>query len=283
MIIKSQENKNSNNANFENYLDELYQNLFFLKNTFLITKFDKLVKNPSNEEVSTFILQFLPFLDFMMFFYDDINVNNKLKELGFKSNMLNRIISIEDIEKEIKRLLNIDGLVFIPYNFLFASIEHIRLKFKIEFVESFGLGIKYNKNETNTIFLDYSNRLRRKNSERKNKKVNESQFELLMNEELKILDEKSIELGYEKDSINKSILKMMKGNTKTFTDLLEFRVIGISKNNAYCELFPLIKLLFKEAKLLEESEYYSNNNDKNYDGNYRIYKYRKVDKLLNKK
>jgi len=284
MVQKLSKIEKINIENFEKFLIELHQNTFFFKKVFLETNFIKLKENPTNEETSTFILQFIPFFDYVMFFYDDKNIIAKLRELGFANNILKWIVSIDAIEKEIKRLMNIDGLLFIPYNFLFASIEHIRIKFKIELLESFGLSIQHNNIETNTIFLDFSNRYRRKNYKRKkNTTTNFSEFEMIMNEQIEVTEAKSEELGYEKHTIINSILKVINGNSKIFTDLIEFRTIGISKNNAYVELFSLMKLILKDVKLLEESEFFSNNNDKTYDGNYRFYQYRRVQKILLKK
>ena len=270
-------------SNFENYLEQLYRNSKLLKNNFIKTNIQSLIENPSNNDISTFLLQFKPYLDYLMFFDDD-DVISKLRELRFANNVLKWIIRIEDIEHEIQLLIETDGFIFSPELYLFASIEYIGLKLKIELLEGFGLVVNYNNTETNTLFLDLSNRIRRRYYNRKNNpEFINSEYETLMNEQLNISEKKSIELGYKKNVIVNNVLKMAKGNTKIFTDLLEFRLDGLSKNEAYCMLFPLLKLIMKDVTLLDEDEFHNNGKNKSYDDNYRFYKYRKVQKLLLKK
>jgi hypothetical protein len=274
----------SNEVKFEKYLFELHEKTNVLKQSFLASEFDSLIKNPSTNDVSIFILQFLPFLDFIMFFGNEKEVKNKLSKLGFTNNVIKWFVSISEIENEINRLRKIDGLLFIPYNFLFASTEYIRIKFKIELVEGFGLNILHNNIETNTIFLDISNRYRRNNYKRKKSlKPNKTTYDILMNLQIENFEKISTQLGNDKDLIIKNVLKTLNGNTRNLTDLFEFVTVGISENNAYCELFPLLKLIMKDVKMLDETEFYSGGNDKYYDGVYRTYKFRRVQKLLQKK
>ena len=284
MVEKLKEIEQANEVNFENYLVELQKSKDTLERSFLASNFDSLPENSNKSDVSNFILQFLPYLDFLMFFDGDKEVKNKLNKLGFTNNVLKWLVSISDIEKEIKRLIKIDGLLFVPYNFLYASTEYIRLKFKIELVEGFGLNIMHNNIETNTVFLDLSNRVRRNNYiNKKSSKPNKSEYDMLMNQHIETFEKISTELDQEKDLIIKSVLKSLNGNTKNITNLFEFRTVDISKNNAYCELFPLLKLIMKDVKMLDETEFYSSGNDKYYDGIYRIYKISRVQKLLLKK
>lgn len=286
MIDLNDINENLNNdivSDFEIYLSELYKEKEILKAKFLSIKIAPLIVNPTTGDTSKFIVQFLPYLDFIMFFSNDAEVNIKLVELGFKKDLLKWFIDISELEFEIRRLMQIKGFIFNPYNFLFASIQHLRINFKLEFIESFGLSVLYNNSETNIIHVDFSKRLKRRNYKNGNNlRASKSEYEFLMNKKLDLIEGAIIESGGEKKDI-RYVLYALNGNTKIFLDLFQFRTIDISNNMAYCELFPLIKMICKEKNLLDETDFYSNNNDKSFDANYRNYKYRKVQKILLKK
>lgn len=274
----------TNFSNFENCLHELHLNSNLIRVKFLETKFAPIITKGDIKDTYAFIVQFLPFLEFLVFFRNDAEVTNKLRELGFANNVLKWMVRIDEIENEIKRLIEIDGLFILPYDYLFASVQIIKFKFNIELVEGFGLDIFYNNTESNTLFLDTSNRLRRRAYQRKNeKKSSLIDFDMKMNELLDYSEKAAIELGYKENEITKSNLQILKGNPKLYTDSFIFHSDGISKNNAYVELFPLLKLILKDVELLDETEFYSDVKETGYNDNYRFYKLSRVKKILLKK
>lgn len=273
-------NLSSDIEKFESFLEHFHLNSKHFKEEFLSTEFKPLRANANNKDISSFILQFYHFLDFLMFFKDS-EIISKLRMLGFTNNVLKWMVPFEDIELEIKRLNSIEGLSILPYNFLFASMGIVNLKFKIELIEGFGMSKMYNNTETNPLFVDSANRQRRRLYPRKNiKKSDSSVFEMKMNEILEISEKASINLEFNKDAINKSSLQNLKGNIKIFTDLFTFRNSGISQNKSYIELFPLLKLILKDTELFDKTEFFINNNNVNYDGDYSFYKRSRVKKIL---
>lgn len=271
---------------FEKYLFELYYNSKLMKQKFISTEFNSLASDTIDKNVSSFLVQFIPFINYLIFFPDDEKVLSKLNELGFDKSPSTSMVRLEEIEKEIKRLSNIDGLLIFPFHYLVASIHILQLKFNIEFIERLGLSCTYNNSKTNPLFVDTSNRLRRR--EYNEEKIHETEikdsFELMMNAILDYSDNVSIKLGLEKEALSKNYLQMLKGNVKIYTDLFnQFYCLSISKSRAYSELFPLLKLILKDAKLMSEKEYFDNDNDKFYDGKYEFYKISRVRKILLKK
>jgi len=268
-------------SNFENYSTKFHRKLKKVRKIILTKKFEPVLNDATTNQVSSFILQFYPYLDFLPFLNDG-EVIDKLKKVGFASNTLKWLVSVVDIEKEIKRLIHVDGLLILPYAYLFASIEHIKLKFKIEIVESFGLNKIYNKSDTNTLFIDTSNRLRRRAYQaNKNHKIDNSNFEEIMQKVLDEGEDAFVSLGYEKEEYGKVILKGLKGNSKHFLSLfLNFYNGNISKNQVFLEIFPLLKLILKDVDLLNEDEYNNSYKNQFYDRNYRFYKISRVKKIL---
>jgi hypothetical protein len=268
--------------NFESLLNDLKKNIQYRKEQFLEENFKPIQKEPSHEEIISFLTQFIPYFNYLLFFnLEDKKIANKLDELGFSNNIKKWFVNVEKIENEIKRLLSISDFIFIPSSYLFASIEHLRLKFLIEIIEGFTF-IFYNNTDSNYLSVDFNKRIRRRNFKKK-KNIGKSDYEFLMEEIMLFYEKQSFELDLEKNYFIKILLRATKGNTNIYKDLFDFRVINISMNTAYCELFPLMKIIMKDYKLLDECEFNDKMYNNNYDGNYRFYKYRKVQKILLKK
>lgn len=278
--MKNQPNKIELVKDFENLLDELKKDILNREKHFLEYSFNPIKTNPSFEEVLSFLVQFIPYFNYMQFFnLEDKKINDKFYELGFSNNIKKWFVNVEIIESEIKRLLSISDIIFIPSSYLFASIEHLRIKFLIELIEGFTF-INYNNSDSNFLSVDFNKRNRRSNYKKKKNNSN-NDFDLLMKEIVLFYEKQILELEEEKKCFTKLLSRATKGNTNIFKDLFIFRVINISMNTAYSELFPLMKIIMKDIILLDEDEF---NRDKHiYDGNYRFYKYRKVQKILLKK
>ncbi|WP_339836093.1 hypothetical protein [uncultured Flavobacterium sp.] len=280
--MKNQPDINELIQDFENVLSNLKINIQKQKKQFLDEDFKPIQKEPTKEEIMSFLKQFIPYFNYILFFnIEDEKIANKLKKTGFTNNINKWFVNIEEIENEIKRLLTISELIFIPSSYLIASIQHLRLKFLIELIEGFTF-ILYNNSDSNFLSVDFNKRIRRRNYKKK-KNNGKSDYEFLMEEIILFYENQSFELNLEKNYFIKLLLRATKGNTNIYKDLFDFRVINISMNTAYCELFQLMKIIMKDFKLLDEYEFNNKNHNNIYDGNYRFYKYRKVQKILLKK
>ncbi|MBP9848493.1 MAG: hypothetical protein KBC58_03565 [Flavobacterium sp.] len=233
---------------------------------------------------SSFFIQFLPYLEFITFSKNDEIITSKLKDLGFSNTSLKYLTTINDLELEIKKLEETEGLHIFPYQYLFASYTYITTKFKIESYESFFGTSKYNGTEVNNLFIDTFKRSRRNNN-----KTSSDEF---------YFDKKMNDLCYSYDRLTtneiynskKRLLKIYNGNYSVFSELFQFHHTTISKNDALEILFPLFMLIFKDKKLLNETDFFDyydkileNSGEQFYDKNYRKYKISKVRDILKEK
>lgn len=280
---KDNENYKLNLSCFNETILSLKQSNEEIREKFLKDNLYSLKEIEETGDVNSFLLQFFPYLSNLIFFPNDEEVISKMRTLGFGNTILKFMVDLKDIETEIRRLDQIEGLLIFPYNFLYGIINHVEIKFKIEMVEAFGLSKIYNNSETNSIFIDSSNRIRRKDyNSSNNTLVKNSQFDILMNMNIDIGRKLTHDLGNEKEDFDKYLRKSLKGNTSFFINLLsQFYNYGISLRKVYLELFPLIKLIRKDLdyKLLTEDEFY-NNDEIIFQGKYDNYKINKVKKLI---
>lgn len=268
---------------FDNFLSLIKTKNLHFKQKFLTEKFIGI--NFFKEDCyNSFFIQFLPYLDFITFSKNDEIITSKLKDLGFNNSSLKYLSSINDLEFEIKKLEETEGLYIFPYHYLFASYAYITTKFKIESYESFFGTLKYNGTEVNNLFIDTFKRSRRN----KNKTTScEFCFDTKMYNLFDRYDRLTTDESY---NSKKRLLKIYNGNYNAFSELFQFHHTTISKNDALERLFPLFMLIFKDKKLLNESDFFDYYNkllessgEQFYDKNYRKYKISKVRDILNEK
>ncbi len=268
---------------FDNFLSLIKSKNLHFKQKFLTEKFIGI--NFFKEDCySSFFIQFLPYLEFITFSKNDEIITSKLKDLGFSNTSLKYLTTINDLELEIKKLEETEGLHIFPYQYLFASYTYITTKFKIESYESFFGTSKYNGTEVNNLFIDTFKRSRRNNN-----KTSSDEF---------YFDKKMNDLCYSYDRLTtneiynskKRLLKIYNGNYSVFSELFQFHHTTISKNDALEILFPLFMLIFKDKKLLNETDFFDyydkileNSGEQFYDKNYRKYKISKVRDILKEK
>lgn len=267
-----------NNLKFEEALSELKHDSIIIKKQFLNLK----IKHYNDcDNVHNFVLQLFDFIPFIVLFKNEIEVNYKLKEIGIKNEVLLWMIDLKDIEAEIRRLNQINGLTILPFDFLFAVRSHLDLKFKVGLIDFLGLSEDYNNSISNTLFVDTNNRIRRRNYEGKlERKASKSIFEQQMNKQLDKDGEIHVKIGNSYEDYQSSLLKNLKGNTSNFLELIFFNLKNrISKRKVFLELFPLLKLILKDVELLSKDEFH-NLKDEYYDGNYEKYKISRVKKIL---
>lgn len=263
--------------NFENQLVSIRQECKKIKEDFLSKDFEIFNSNSDNSGCFRFLLQFTPYYNHLIFFPNDNEIKMKLKKYGFIDATLKWMINIDEVEDEIRRLEQIDGLLIFPHNYLFNCITFVQTNFQVETFDSFIGNIVYNGKETNKIYVDLINRIRRRNYKGiKNSKHYKSEFESLMNEQLDFFEKLSIEFGFEKTAFLNLFLKLSVGNSGYFKELFLFVNTAISKNKVYIELFPLLKLILKNKILLSENDFYECTTETIYNNNYNLYRISKV-------
>jgi hypothetical protein len=270
--------------NFENQLVSIRQECKKIKEDFLSKDFETINSNSDISESYRFLLCFFPYLNHLIFFHNDIEIITKLKKYGFINATLKWMIDINEIEKEIKRLEQIDGLLIFPYEYLSNSIIFVQTNFQIETFDSFIGNVIYNGKETNKFYADLMNRIRRRNYKGIKKIKNpKSEYEYLMNEQLAFLEKLPNKFGFEKSDLLKIFLKLKIGNSGYFKESFLFVNTAISKNKVYIELFPLLKLILKNKILLSENDFYECTTETIYNNNYSLYRISKVRDIFNLK
>lgn len=267
---------------FEKLLEKIKNDNILLKHEFMKQNFSG-IETFSNSCYSTFILQFTPFFDFLTYCKNDGEVISKLKELGFYKISQKHLSCIDEIEKEIRKLSKVDGLIILPYHYLFASHAILTSQFKIDFYCEFQVEEKYNGMELNKLSKDLYKSSRRKHIKNRPDVIDfETNIKEFEKELLNFYNLNETEIT----NLNKMVYKIWIGNYDCFTSLFQFQIFKISKNKAYEHLFPLFKLIFKK-KLLDEDEFlkedkksFIENNIGYYDSNYTKYKISKVRDIL---
>jgi len=275
---------NESLIDFENQLNNIDENCKKIREDFLSKEFFTVKSKPEINDYYSFLLQFTPYLNHLIFFFKDDDVISKLKQYGFIDPILKWMIDIKEIESEIRRLEKIEGLLIFPNIYLSACIIYVSSKFQLDTFEYFIGSVNYNGLETNKLYVDSINRFRRRNYDLINSsKPYKDEFEYLMNEQLDLLENKAIENGEDESKASKFILKTLNGNCGNINELFQFSRKGISKLSVYYELFHLLKLILKEKKYKSEIEFYENDNESIYNNNYRLYRISKVRDFFNLK
>lgn len=268
---------------FEEFIITTKQENIKFRQKFLSEKFVA-IKYFKEDCYSSFYLQFIPYFDFLAFSKNEEDIISKLKELGFTNSSLKYLTDIDEIGIEIRKLLNFDGLVILPFNYIVSIHSFLTIKFKMESYESF-FGIqKYNGVDVNNLYLESFRRSRRKNNISRLQEQDYEKYMIELNnnfdELLKIFFDEAIES-------KKMMLKILIGNYNVFIYNIQFQYNGISKNIALEALFPLFKTVFRDKKLLDEKEFIAYHNEllkstgeKFYEKKYRKYKLTKVRDIL---
>lgn len=275
---------NASKNEFENKLNKIQEDCKKIRIDFLSEEFFSYEPKAEINNRISFFLQFKPFLSHLIFFQKDDEVISKLKKYDFNNATLKWMININEIEYEIRRLENLEGLFIFPEEYLSSCINYVSLKFELDAYEHFIGNITYNGLNTNKLYVDWVNRFRRRNyNQINNSKPHKSEFELLMNEQIDLLENKAIEIGEDKSIASKFILKSLNGNSGNINDSFQFLTSGISISNFYYEFFHLLKLILKEKKYKSKREFYENDNVEIYNNSYRLYKISKVRDFFNLK
>lgn len=274
---------NESKSHFEELLIKIKSDSETKKRIFLKEDFFSFNKYADENEKASYINQFIPFLNHIIFFQNDNEVIAKLKKYGFLKVFLRWMVDIDEIESEIRRLEKIDGLLIFPLQYLSNCLNFVSSQFQIEVFEIFLGNIYHNSFLTNKLYVDYINRNRRR-SYKNSKETNtyKSDFENAMNQYLDKLDNESYLLGIERSELNAYIAKNLKGNNEIMHDFIIFKNIGISKRKAYCEHFPLFKMVFKHKKLKSEYEF-NDDIEVKYNNDYILYQVSKVRDILKMK
>lgn len=298
LLIHTKENKNDmidlpeetlktyqdGKNNFEEQLISIRQECEFIKKDFLAKDFNIYNSEAEINACYSFFLQFVPYLNHLIYFSKDEEVISKLKSYGFTYATLKWMININEIESEIRRLEKIEGLLIFPHGYLYSCIFYVSSKFRLNALEYFLGNVSYNGLVTNKIHVDFTKRIRRWNYNQNNKsKPSKDEYENLMNQKIDLLEKKSIENGEDKSKSIKSLLKLLHGNCGSIHELFQFSTKGISKNSVYFELFPLLKMIVKDKKLKSETEFFDNTAEQVYNNDYRLYRISKVKDILNLK
>lgn len=272
---------NESKSHFEELLIKIKSDSETKKSIFLKEDFFSLNKNADDNEKASFINQFVPFFNHIIFFQDDNEVTAKLRKHNFSKGILKWKININAIESEIRRLEKIDGLLIFPLQYLSNCINFVSSQFQIGVFECFFGNINYNSFVTNKLYLDYVNRNRRRGyNNSKETNTCKSDFENTMNQHLDKLNYKCDFLDISRIELNSYITKNLKGNNEIMSDFIIFKNIGISKRKVYCEHFPLFKMVFIHKKLKSENEFYESKNEIEYNNDYTLYKVSKVRDIL---
>lgn len=270
--------------NFEEQLVSIRQECEIIKKDFLAKDFIIYNSKADINQSYSFFLQFVPYLNYLIYFSKDEEVISKLKSCGFTYATLKWMIDINEIESEIRRLEKIEGLLIFPDSYLYSCIFYVSSKFRLNALEYFIGNVSYNGIVTNKIHVDFTKRMRRRNYNQNNKlKPSKDEFENVMNEQIDLLEKTIIENGEDKSKFLKSLLKLLHGNCGSIYELFQFSSKGISKNSFYFELFPLLKMIVKDKKLNSETEFFDNTAEQVYNNDYRLYRISKVKDILNLK
>lgn len=270
--------------NFEEKLVSIRQECEIIKKDFLAKDFIIYNSKADINQSYSFFLQFVPYLNYLIYFSKDEEVISKLQSCGFTFATLKCMIDINEIESEIRRLEKIEGLLIFPYAYLYSCIFYVSLKFRLNALEYFLGNVSYNGLVTNKIHVDFTKRMRRRNYNQNNKlKPSKDEFENVMNEQIDLLEKTIIENGEDKSKFLKSLLKLLHGDSGSIYELFQFSTKGISKSSFYFELFSLLKIIVKDKKLKSETEFFDNTSEQFYNNDYRLYRISKVKDILNLK
>jgi hypothetical protein len=251
------------------------------KKRLLTESFDQFPTEGNLDDKINFVLQFTEIIQILVLFPDD-EVIGKLKSLKFSNLILKWFIPIDEILKELERLTKIDRLFFFLNPYFFAVQSHLQMKVLIALIEGFAININYNNCDTNIVFKDFADRQRRRDyNKSKGQTPKMDSFEKAMNGLNNILERQA----NDEVLVKKYLLQLTKGNTSGFYLLIDdFIYAGKSRNRAYKELFPLLKMVLLDHELLSEDEFGALSNEaSSYDGNYSKYKTERVKKILRKK
>lgn len=251
------------------------------KKKLLSEQFFQLPKDCTKDDKVKFVLQFKELISVLILFPDE-EVIMKFKSLKFSNLILKWFIPLDKILLELERLTNIDGFFFLKYQYFFAVQAHLQTKALIALIEGFGLNTNYNNSDTNIFFKDFAKRYeRRYYNQKKMQTPKMDDFEKKMN----YMFDRIEHLTNDQDLAKQNVLQPIKGNTSAYYFLLgDFIYDGKSKNKAYKELFPLLKLVLIEHELLSENEFGELPNESStYNGDYSKYKTERVKKILHKK
>jgi hypothetical protein len=262
---------------YEKQIAQLKRKAINAKDCLLSEQFVQFNKYGSKDDHIEFIVQTMELVFDLALFPDDL-VINRLKELGFTNEIIKWFVKLDDVLIEIERLSNIHGVLFFKYSLLFVISTHLQLKAMITAVENFGLHEFHNNTDTNLLYK-WSVKLYRRVEYNKSKRQ-EPKMNAFDRQILNIF--KMVENKTDKAIARKYILQTLKGNTSLYITMLDqFYNKGISRNEVYRELFPLLKMVMKDTELLSDEEYFATKDDK-YDANYNSYKIARVKKILQK-
>ncbi len=242
----------------------------------LLGDFTPFKENGNNSETINYIIQFMSLIRSQVLFPDDDTII-KLREYKFSNEVFKWFVPLADINDELIRLKKLK-LEF-HFSTIFNAVQsYLETKVIISIVESFGLDTSFSKNpESNVLFKHYSNFFRKRKYNRdKGKTGKMDSGDQILTKHLKGLDKV---IGPDLD-LETIVLSFARGEFEMTKNVFnEIRASGMSKNQLYFELFSLMKLVYKDAKLYS-SEEFDDLDTLIYGGSYRKYKIARVKKIL---
>lgn len=236
--------------------------------------------NDSNIRIS-YVSDFIGTIQKVALFSDD-EILSKLREYRFSNQVIKWFTPLEEILDELERLRNLNGFLFFKKGFFMAATYYIETKVVVAMIESFDLQVKHSHNEeSNILYKSFDNFFRkRKYNQNKGQMGKQDYFNLLMNKMITGYELQIKKLEPDFRDLKKIILSSAGGEFHLTRDLLSmFEVYDMKQSEVYLELFPLLKLIFKDKQLYSEEEF-NELPELIYNGNYRLYKIKRVKKLL---
>lgn len=248
------------------------------RRVFLDQKIPPLSTLENFDSVAKYLTEFPFLIDNFIFFYSP-DVVNKLKEINISNGTRRWLIDSDKILFEIDNLyINLNKCF--DKKKLFALIEsHLYISFFNSFLSEIHPPIIKNNQDINFLYHKIKLLFERIDYALLNKIVPKFTFFELM-----LICWFHHEMGdfINNKEIRKTILKTFSGRSKEAIQVIKYlshKPDSISQRKFYKDLFPILKLILPDHKLLSKEEF-ENTMDEKYGGDYEVYKYNKVRKLL---
>jgi hypothetical protein len=267
---------------YDNLILRLHSDAVNAKKTLLNSNFEIPVSFDNADDTISFVVDFLDIVPKLALFPEE-KVFEKLKYYRFSREVFKWFTPIDEILAEINRLSEIQGLNFLKQGHLYAASSYIEVKVMVSIIESFGLHVKHNRNEeSNILHKGFDNLYRKREYHmKKGQTAKQDFFERIMYTLLGSFESQINEMDPDYRGVKKLMLSSTLGDFSLSKELLAgFVAPDLSRNLVYLEMFPLIKLIYKDRVLYSQEEF-DELTDLIYNGSYRKYKVSRVKKILN--
>ncbi len=233
------------------------------------------------EDKIEYIIDLIEILQHLVLFADEV-VMTKLKKMGIDDSITRWLVDFDEINLEIEKLNNKEGLFVFKSGLLSAINSHLIVKIFNEILLSFGFDRKHNNAKTNILYKSFDNLFNRDKYQHltpNKKKYNLAEYLVLI-----YLKNLKLELNIEdQKKIDKNFLKLVKADTSIFIQVFNHTYnYGYSKRKTYIQFFPLLQKILLDKNLLNEEDF-GIEKDEFYDALYDEYQNRRIRKILTKK